>query len=358
MEQNLTNGSLAIVTGSLGLVGAAAVRMFCSIGLSVRGIDNDQRSAFFGQEGSNSATLGSLIESCPGYRHSSLDIRDQDGVEALIRDAGPSLAVIVHAAAQPSHDWAATDPKTDFEINATATLGLLEACRKHAPNAAFIFMSTNKVYGDLPNFLPLEEGSDRLDLPKDHPLYAEGIDETMPIDRSRHSLFGVSKTSADLLVQEYSKLFGMRTVVFRAGCLTGQDHNPVKSHGFLAYLCATARAGRQYEIIGNSGKQVRDNLHADDLADAFCRVFQTSEPSGVYNIGGGRGASCSVLEALAIAEDILGRPIPRSVTKLPRYGDHAWWISDTRRFKRDYPGWAPRHSTRELIELLLAKNLS
>lgn len=346
--------SIAIVTGALGLVGAAAVRRFHDLGLDVIGIDNDQRRVFFGDEASNRPTLAALIAQCSGFRHVDLDIRDTDAVSGIIQQAGPALAVVLHAAAQPSHDWAAQDPVTDFSINASATLGLLEACRQHAPEALVLFTSTNKVYGDHPNSLPLVERSTRMEIAENHVFHNRGIDESMSIDQTRHSLFGVSKTAADLLMQEYGKRFEMRTVVFRAGCLTGEDHHGAKAHGFLAYLAASAKRDRPYELIGHGGKQVRDNLHADDLADAFVRVFLAGGGAAVYNIGGGRASSVSVLEALELAGEHLGRPVLRVQNAQPRYGDHIWWISDTGAFQRDYPGWAPRFSARELIERLLA----
>ena len=351
----VTAKSLAIVTGSLGLVGAAAVRRFTAMGFEVIGIDNDQRSALFGAQASNAGMRDVLESSCKRYTHHRVDIRDSAAIDAIFRRAGPALGVVVHAAAQPSHDWAATDPKTDFAINATATLNLLEACRQFAPEATFLFTSTNKVYGDLPNHLPLEDVGTRLEISVNHPYYQDGIDENMSIDRSQHSLFGVSKVSADLMVQEYAARFGLKTVVFRAGCLTGEDHSGTKAHGFLSYLCKSALAGTSYEVIGNGGKQVRDNLHADDLAEAFARVVEGEVPSRVYNMGGGRGSSCSVIEALDIAQDILGRPVARSHSPQSRYGDHMWWISDTSEFRSDYAGWAPRYTARDLIARMLAQ---
>ncbi len=345
----MNNKSLAIVTGSLGLVGAAAVRRLDSLGFDVVGIGNDQRGTLFGPEASTAKTRAALQAYCPRYRHHDLDIRNEAAVEAVFKSAGNAIGVVIHAAAQPSHDWAATDPKTDFAINAVATLGLLEACRLHAPEASFLFTSTNKVYGDHPNDLPLVEGDMRFELAESHPFFQNGIDESMSIDHARHSLFGVSKTAADLLVQEYARRFDMHTTVFRAGCLTGADHRGAKDHGFLSYLCRSARDNRTYEVIGHGGKQVRDNLHADDLARGFTQVINGDRKSGTFNIGGGRRASCSVLEALEIAGDILGRPVERQLTDTPRYGDHIWWISDTSAFESEYPGWTPRFTVQELI---------
>ena len=349
----LTEKSLALVTGSLGLVGTAAVRKFTELGFEVIGVDNDQRSKLFGAAASNAEKRPILEATCPGYVHCELDIRDESAIDALFGRVGNALAVVVHTAAQPSHDWAATDPKTDFGINATATLHLLEACRAHAPNATFLFTSTNKVYGARPNLLPLIAHNTRLEPPTDHPFFKHGIDETMSIDQTQHSLFGVSKVAADLMVQEYADRFDLQTAVFRAGCLTGEDHSGAKAHGFLSYLCKSVVVGDSYEIIGNGGKQVRDNLHADDLAEAFARVVQGGVSKGVYNMGGGRNSSVSVTEALDLAQDILGREVPRHHNPQSRYGDHMWWISDTRAFQSDYPGWAPRFSARELIARML-----
>lgn len=351
----MTSKSLALVTGSLGLVGAASVRRFTDLGFDVIGIDNDLRQYLFGAEASNAAKQEILEATHPSYRHKTLDIRDEAAIETLFKQIGPALGVVVHTAAQPSHDWAANDPKTDFAINATATLNLLEACRVHSPEAVFLFTSTNKVYGARPNSLPLEDQPTRLEPPADHPFFAHGIDESMSIDQTQHSLFGVSKVAADLMVQEYAYRFDLRSAVFRAGCLAGEDHSGAKAHGFLSYLCKSGRAGDSYEVIGNGGKQVRDNLHADDLAEAFALVVQGNKPSGVYNMGGGRDSSVSVVEALDIVQDILGREVPRHHNLQPRYGDHMWWISDTRAFQADYPGWTPRFSARDLITGMLAE---
>jgi CDP-paratose 2-epimerase len=349
----VTTRSLALVTGSLGLVGAAATRRFSALGYDVIGIDNDLRQQLFGVSASNAAKQAELEAACPTYRHHALDIRDEGAIAALFDQIGAALAVVIHTAAQPSHDWAATDPRTDFAINATATLNLLEACRTHASDAVFLFTSTNKVYGARPNLLPLEEHPTRLEPSADHRFFAHGIDESMSIDQTQHSLFGVSKVAADLMVQEYADRFDLRAAVFRAGCLTGEDHSGAKAHGFLSYLCKSTMKGDSYEVIGNGGKQVRDNLHADDLAEAFARVVQGRIPSGVYNMGGGRDSSVSVIEALDIAQQILGREVPRHHSPQPRYGDHMWWISDTRAFQTDYPGWAPRFTARDLITRML-----
>ncbi len=351
----MSTKSLALVTGSLGLVGAAAVRKFSDMGFDVVGIDNDLRQQLFGANASNAAKQSVLTAKCPGYSHHWLDIRDEGAIEALFRQIGAELAVVIHAAAQPSHDWAATNPKTDFTINATATLNLLESSRIHAPDAVFMFTSTNKVYGARPNLLPLDSHPTRLEPPADHPFFTHGIDESMSIDQTQHSLMGVSKVAADLMVQEYAHRFGIRAAVFRAGCLTGEEHSGAKAHGFLSYLCKSAANGDSYEIIGHGGKQVRDNLHADDLAEAFACVAQGNKALGVYNMGGGRDSSVSVIEALDIAQGILGRSVPRHHNLQSRYGDHMWWISDTRAFQADYPGWTQRFTARELIARMLVQ---
>lgn len=348
----VVTGSVAVVTGSLGLVGAAAARRLARLGLAVVGIDNDGRRDFFGAAASTAAVRASLEAEHGDYRHAALDIRDADGIAALFRGLRGQVAVVVHAAGQPSHDWAAGAPQVDFAINATATLGLLETVRAQAPGALFLFMSTNKVYGDAPNLLPLRAEATRFVLAEDHRFARFGIDETMSIDQCRHSLFGVSKVAADLMVQEYAARFGLTTVVFRAGCITGPEHRAVADHGFLGYLCRCVTTGRTYRVIGHDGLQVRDNLHVDDLAEAFARVVARPRGSGVYNIGGGPGATVSVREALALAGGCAGRAPVVETVAAPRYGDHMWWVSDNRRFQEAYPGWRPRMDAAGLIAAL------
>jgi CDP-paratose 2-epimerase len=289
-----------------------------------------------------------------GYRHLDLDLRDEDAIEDVLRKYGPDVAVIVHAAAQPSHDWAARAPKIDFGINALATLTLLEGVRTWCPSATFIFMSTNKVYGDQCNRLPMREEETRYWLASDHPFHDTGIDESMSTDQCAHSIFGVSKVAADLMVQEYGRRFGLSTVCFRAGCITGAAHRGASMHGFMAHLCATTRGGRSYSIVGYKGKQVRDILHVSDLVSAFQRFFEAPRSSAVYNIGGGPGSVCSVLEALALCEQILGRRISTSYEPQHRFGDHIWWVTDNRRFQSDYPGWRPTHDIESIAGELLS----
>ncbi len=327
----------AIVTGSGGLVGSESVRRLVGAGYEVVGIENDMRSRFFGPEASTQHVTDSLTDTHPEFRSIEADIRDQDAVErAFAEVSGPEL--VIHAAAQPSHDWAAREPHTDFSVNALGTLNLLEATRRLAPEATFVFISTNKVYGDLPNSLPLEDVGSRLDLPRDHPYFG-GIDTSMSIDRSTHSLFGVSKAAADLLTQEYGRYFELPTCCFRCGCITGPVHAGAELHGFLAYLMKATVTATPYTVFGYSGKQVRDNISGADLAEACLAFHRDPRPGAVYNMGGGRDASCSMLEAISACERIAGRELDWSLSEKARIGDHRWWISDLEPFRADYPGW-------------------
>ena len=350
-----SRGSLAIVTGSAGLVGAEAVRQFAALGLDVIGIDNDQRRVFFGDEASTRDERLALQREIPRYRHLDLDIRDESGVERVFAEAGANIALVIHAAAQPSHDWAASDPSADFAINAGATLTLLNCVRRHCPSELFIQMSTNKVYGDHPNRLPLEETPTRWEISAGHAYFERGIDESLSIDQCAHSLFGVSKVAADLMTQEFGRRFGIATVCFRAGCITGPRHRGAFLHGFLAHLCASAAAGRPYSIIGYKGKQVRDNLHCADLAAAFREVFAAPGIGAVYNIGGGRGGACSIIEALDLCEALTGQPVARAYQQQARFGDHVWWISDVSRFQDAYPNWKPTRDVKAIVAELLAE---
>lgn len=329
--------SVALVSGAGGLIGSEAVRFLTGQGLDVVGIDNDMRSYFFGPAASTQWRVGELIAGNRRYRHEAIDIRDFAALSRLVGDIDRDLSLVVHAAAQPSHDWAAKEPFTDFGVNAMGTHNMLEAVRQHAPGAAFVFTSTNKVYGDTPNRLPLVELESRWEISAEHRFFARGIDETMSVDRSTHSLFGVSKLAADLLVQEYGRYFGMNTACFRGGCLTGGGHSGTELHGFLAYLMQCATTGRPYVIHGYKGKQVRDNIHAQDFVGAIWAFAQAPRPAGVYNIGGGRFANCSMLEAIALCEAISGRKLNHSYAEENRVGDHIWWISDSSAFARDYP---------------------
>jgi CDP-paratose 2-epimerase len=267
-----------------------------------------------------------------------------------VQKLGASLALVVHTAAQPSHDWAAREPHTDFGVNAVGTLNLLEACRQHAPEAVFIFTSTNKVYGDTPNRLPLVETDTRWELSETHPYFAYGIDESMSIDQTKHSLFGASKVAADVMVQEYGRYFGMKTGVFRGGCLTGPAHAGAELHGFLSYLMKCTVTGKPYRVFGYQGKQVRDNIHSHDLVEAFWHFFRAPRAGEVYNIGGSRHSNCSMREAIAMCEEISGRKLQWTYLEDNRIGDHIWWISDVRKFQSHYPEWKFRYGIREILE--------
>lgn len=325
-----------LVTGSTGLIGSEAVRFFCEKGFSVHGIDNNMRRYFFGKDGDTSWMRQKLLKEQKNYTHHSVDIRDEDKIRGLFKNERFDL--IIHTAAQPSHDWAAKEPLTDFSINATATLLLLECQRELAKDAVFIFTSTNKVYGDTPNTLPLVEKKTRWELPTTHKYY-QGIDETMTIDQSTHSIFGVSKTAADLMVQEYGRYFGLATIAFRGGCLTGPSHSAARLHGFLAYLVKCIRDGIPYTINGYKGKQVRDNIHSVDLISAFYEFYKKPRVGEVYNIGGSRHSNTSILEAIEKIEQILGKKAKLTYVDKPRLGDHIWYISDVRKFQRHYPSW-------------------
>ncbi len=339
----------AIVTGSGGLIGSESVAHFVARGFEVIGFENDLRARFFGPEASTAPTTARLLAHCgDSFRSLELDVREREAVEEVFAEAG-DVELVIHTAAQPSHDWAASDPHTDFDVNALGTLNVLEATRLHAEGATFVFCSTNKVYGDLPNELPLVELPTRLELPDEHRFFA-GIDTSMSIDRSTHSLFGVSKTAADLLVQEYGRYFGMPTVCFRGGCLTGPNHAGAMLHGFLSYLMRCTVVGEPYTVFGYGGKQVRDNIHSADLVAAFEAFHRAPRRGGaVYNIGGGRGCNCSMLEAIELCQAIAGRELQWSLSDRARVGDHRWWISDLGPFIDDYPGWSV---TRDLDAIL------
>jgi CDP-paratose 2-epimerase len=341
--------SIAIITGSAGLIGAEAARFFAGKGLDIVGIDNDMRRLFFGDDASTHWSRAALEEDLPRYRHVDTDIRDQLAIKNVFNRYSRDIAVVIHAAAQPSHDWAARDPVMDFTVNANGTLALLEATRHHCPEAPFIFCSTNKVYGDTPNRLPLVEQDRRWEVVPEHPFAHFGIDETMTIDASTHSLFGVSKASADLMVQEFGRYFGLKTVCFRGGCLTGPGHSGTQLHGFLSYLIKCAVSGQSYKVLGYKGKQVRDNIHSFDLVSAFWQFFKNPRTGQVYNIGGGRHANCSMIEAIELCEELTGRPIKWSYVDDNRKGDHIWWISDVRRFQSDYPEWQFTYDIRTML---------
>ncbi|MDQ2760496.1 MAG: NAD-dependent epimerase/dehydratase family protein [Actinomycetota bacterium] len=329
----------ALITGSGGLIGSESTRHFVQAGYDVVGIENDMRARFFGPSASTAPTTERLRATLGGaFVSHEIDIRDAAALERVFAAHARTLELVIHTAAQPSHDWAAFDPETDFTVNANGTLNLLQATRRHAPAATFIFCSTNKVYGDRPNQLPLLDVGERLELPASH-RYFGGIDTSMSIDSSTHSLFGVSKAAADLLVQEHGRYFGMPTVCFRGGCLTGPCHAAARLHGFLSYLMRCTVAGEPYTVFGYQGKQVRDNVHSADLVAAFDAFHRTPRVGAVYNIGGGRHSNCSMREAIDLCQRIAGRELGWELSSEHRIGDHRWWISDLEPFQRDYPRW-------------------
>ena len=329
----------AVITGSNGLIGSEAVRFFCDQGFNVIGIDNDMRKYFFGDDASTKWVESELVINYPNFSPKAADIRDFSAVSDIFRDFGRDIELVIHTAAQPSHDWAAREPFTDFGVNANGTLNMLEATRQFCPGAVFIFTSTNKVYGDNPNLLPLVELDTRWEIDVTHPYFSRGIDETMSIDHCKHSLFGASKVAADVMVQEYGKYFGMKTGLIRGGCLTGPRHSAAELHGFLAYLMKCAITGKEYRIFGYKGKQVRDNIHSADLINAFWHFYQAPRCGEAYNMGGSRFSNCSMQEAIVLCEKITGRKMNTRYTDDNRVGDHIWWISDVSKFKSHYPDW-------------------
>ena len=341
--------SIALVTGSAGLIGSETSKRFHAEGMEIVGLDNDMRAEFFGPEASTLSTRQRLESLLPRYTHQSIDIRDFEAVKKVFERYGAEIKVIVHTAAQPSHDWAARAPHIDFGVNATGTLNMLEAARLYAPEAVFIFTSTNKVYGDTPNRLPLIELEKRWEIDPAH-AYAVGIDESMSIDQTKHSLFGASKVAADVLVQEYGRYFGMKTGIFRGGCLTGPGHAGTELHGFLAYLMKCTATGKPYRVFGYGGKQVRDNIHSHDLVEAFWEFFQAPRSAAVYNLGGSRHSNCSMLEAIEICEEISQKKLDWTYVEDNRIGDHIWWISDVRKFQADFPNWQYRYGIREILK--------
>lgn len=337
------------MTGSGGLIGSEAARSFAQRGYQVIGIENDMRSRFFGPEASTAHVTAALERGFDGFRSEPVDVRDEDRVRSLFSRHRRDIELVIHTAAQPSHDWAARDPQTDFSVNANGTLNLLQAARDFTPDATFIFMSTNKVYGDRPNSLPLVEQETRLELPDDHEYY-DGIPTSMSLDHSTHSLFGVSKAAADLMVQEYGRYFEMPTVCFRGGCLTGPQHAGAQLHGFLAYLMKCTVVGRPYTVFGYGGKQVRDNLHACDVVRAFAAFHSNPKVAATYNLGGGRDSNISVLEAISACERIADRALSWTLSDEARIGDHRWWISDLGEFRRDYPNWSLSFGIEDVLE--------
>jgi CDP-paratose 2-epimerase len=340
--------SVTIVTGAAGLIGSETSKRFHSENLDIVGIDNDMRARFFGPDASTGKTRKLLENQLKNYRHFEADIRDFAAIENIFKKFGTDIKTVVHTAAQPSHDWAAREPHTDFSVNAVGTLNLLEATRLHCPDAAFIFTSTNKVYGDTPNRLPLVAQEKRWEIERAHPYWL-GIDETMSIDQTKHSLFGASKVAADVLVQEYGRYFGMKTVCFRGGCLTGPGHAGTELHGFLAYLMKCAFTGKPYRVFGYHGKQVRDNIHSHDLVEAFWQFCRAPRSGEVYNMGGSRHSNCSMLEAIELCQEISGKKLSWTYVEDNRIGDHIWWVSDVRKFQAHYPDWKYRYDLKGIL---------
>lgn len=348
---------VVIVTGACGLIGSESVRFFCEKGHQVIGIDNDMRKYFFGKDASTAWLGNDLRQKYKNFKLVNIDIRDLSSLENLFKEYNNAIELVIHTAAQPSHDWAAKEPFVDFHVNASGTLNLLELTRLHCPESVFIFTSTNKVYGDNPNSLPLKEEEMRFEISTQHKFH-KGIDESMSIDQCKHSLFGVSKLSADIMVQEYGKYFNMKTAVFRGGCLTGPQHSGAELHGFLSYLMKCIIEGIPYKIFGYKGKQVRDNIHSFDLVSAFYNVFKNPKCGEVYNIGGGRFSNCSMLEAIHIAENMTGNKLKYSYLEDNRIGDHIWYISDLTKFESHYPNWKLTKNVNDILGEIYEANTS
>jgi CDP-paratose 2-epimerase len=347
--------NIAVITGSAGLIGSEASKFFHAKGFTIIGIDNNMRAYFFGEGASTSWNTNKLKEQLPNYIHHNIDIRDYNSVEHIFKQYGNDIKIVIHTAAQPSHDWAAKEPFTDFSINATGTLNLLEATRNYCSKAVFIYTSTNKVYGDKPNFLPLVELDERWEIAKDHFFYSNGIDESMSIDNSKHSIFGASKLAADIMTQEYGKYFGMNTAIFRGGCLTGPAHSGAELHGFLAYLVKCAVEGKPYKVFGYKGKQVRDNIHSYDLINAFWQFYLNPKQGEVYNMGGARFANVSMLEAIRLIKEIANYKLDFTIVDNNRIGDHIWYVSDVRKFQQHYPKWELTYDIKKtLAEMIKA----
>ncbi len=338
----------ALITGSAGLIGSESAKFFVKKGYKIIGIDNNMREYFFGKEASTKWNKNNLQKELKKlYSHYNVDIRDNKKIETIFKKY--KFDIIIHTAAQPSHDWAVKEPLTDFSVNATGTLVLLENFRKYSPKATFIFTSTNKVYGDLPNNLPLLELATRYELPKNH-RYSKGIDESMSIDNSKHSIFGASKVAADIMVQEYGKYFNLHTGIFRCGCLTGPAHSGTRLHGFLAYLIKCIATGTPYTIMGYKGKQVRDNIHSYDLVNMFWHYHQKPKCGEIYNTGGSRYSNISMIEAIHKIENILKKKAIIKYVNTNRVGDHIWYISDVSKFKKQYPMWEYTYNIDDIIK--------
>lgn len=349
--------SVVFVTGSGGLIGSESVKFFHKLGFTIVGIDNNMRKFFFGEEASTSWNIEYLKKNYPNYIHYDADIRDDDAIQKIFQQYKNDLELIIHAAAQPSHDWAAKDPYTDYTINANGTLILLENTRKFKTGATFIHCSTNKVYGDTPNSLPLIEQKTRWEIEKSHKYY-DGITEDMSIDQCKHSLFGASKVAGDILVQEYGRYFDMKTAIFRGGCLTGPSHSGTQLHGFLSYLVKCNMTGTPYTIFGYKGKQVRDNIHSYDLVNSFYYFYKNPRVAEVYNIGGARHSNCSMLEAIEISEKVTGKKLNWTYSETNRIGDHIWWIGSVKKFQSHFPEWDFKYNIEDIITEIFGQNKS
>ena len=347
--------SIILITGSSGLVGSESVNFFSKKGFDVIGIDNNLRKFFFGNDGSTHWVKNKLLKTNKNFKSLNLDIRNYNGLKKVFKKYKKNISLIIHCAAQPSHDYGKNFPKIDFSVNATGTLNLLELTKKYCPNSPFIFMSTNKVYGDNPNNLKFLQKNKRWELKKTNKYY-KGIDEKFSIDNCTHSFFGVSKTYADLIVQEYGKNIGLKTVCFRAGCITGPNHSGAKLHGFLSYLVKNSLNKKQYSIIGYKGKQVRDNLHSYDLTNCFWEFYKKPKKGEVYNIGGSRYSNCSIIEAIDLIENYAKIKVKKNLIKTNRIGDHIWYISNINKFRKDYPNWKQKYNTKKIIEELINFN--
>ncbi len=343
---------IALITGSCGLVGSESSLFFSKKGFKIIGIDNNYRKFFFGGDGDVTWIKKKLKKNLTNYVHFNSDIRNYNSLKKIFKKYKKKIQVIIHAAAQPSHDWAKNKPFIDFDINAKGTLNLLELTKLYAPKAPFIFMSTNKVYGDNPNKLPLLEKKTRWEINQSH-KYQNGIDENMSLDNCTHSFFGASKSYADLVVQEYGKNEGLKTVCFRAGCITGPNHSSAMLHGFLAYLVKISLSKKKYNLIGYKGKQVRDNIHSHDLIRCFWEFYKKPKKGEVYNIGGTRFSNCSIIEALNYVEKKTNIRIKKSIKRKNRVGDHIWYISDMKKFKKHYPNWKQKYNTKKIIDELI-----
>ena len=341
--------NVAIITGAAGLIGSESVAFFADKFDLIIGIDNNLRQYFFGAEASTEWNKNRLGEQFSNYKHQNIDIRNYSKLEKLFKKYNSDIKLVIHTAAQPSHDWAAKEPLTDFTVNANGTLNMLELTRLYAEKAVFIFTSTNKVYGDNPNYLPLVEKELRWEIDENHAYFQNGIDENMSIDHTKHSLFGASKVAADVLVQEYGRYFGMSTAVFRGGCLTGPNHSGAQLHGFLSYLMKCTMTGNHYTIFGYKGKQVRDNIHSFDLVNMFWQFYQNPRAGEVYNAGGGRFANCSMIEAIGICEKIVDKKLSYAYSETNRIGDHIWYISDLTKFRAHYPQWQQKYNCEDIL---------